>query len=152
MSRVLSIFFLAVLLSSGCASRVPEAKKPIHIFGNDGTTWIRPQCPYQILGKARADTELGADGRIGARGDNRLNFIHPSDRVDPDEDPLLYLKNMLQDKARRMGGDALIKLVEMKEMGTGRTIALTCEVIRFTDENCQEDLTGTTPTTPIQSK
>ena len=107
-------------------------------YRGSSTTWIRPECPYIVLGDARADTQLGSDGRIGARGDNRLNYVNPMDRVDPDEDPLGYLKEDLQKKARKMGGDALVKLVEMKEMGTGRTIALTCDVIKFTDPNCSE--------------
>jgi hypothetical protein len=147
MNKRLILLLLIPMLLSACAS-TQEAKKPIWIFGNDGTTWIRPECPYVVLGDARADTQLGSDGRIGARGDNRQNYINPLDRVDPDADPLGYLKEELQERARQMGGDALIKLVEMKEMGTGRTIALTCDIIKFTDPNCSEP----EPETPDQVK
>lgn len=139
MWKTCTVLLAVCWLSIGCATSPPVAKRPIWLFGNDGTTWIRPQCPYRVLGKARVDTKLGRDGRIGARGDNRMNFIHPRDRANPDTDPLQYLKEELKDKARKMGGDALIKLVEMKEMGTGRCIALTCEVIRFTNPDCREE-------------
>ena len=136
--RHVPVLLALLLLLGGCSRQV--VKKPILIFGNDGTTWIRPHCPYVELGQVRTDTRRGTDGHIGARGDNRLNYINPLDRVKAEKDPLGYLKEDLREQARKRGGDALIRLVEMKEMGTGRCIAMTAVVIRWTDPDCEEPL------------
>lgn len=161
-----------ICLTACASTPPPVETKPIRIYGNDGVRWIRPGCPFVVIAESEASlseidksagpeqlrklqrrarqtsTDAVPDMMTGQRNApvEGLNYREYTGHLDKArlDDPEVYatLLPRLQEKARLLGGDALVNLRRVREPG-GRLVAVKADVVRFTDPDCVDPPTGT---------